>query len=241
MVEISKLAFKPEGQLKDVELSSLMGLNGMRLVGYKRELVKVWFKDLKEITGNYCREFVRTEVIENATTFAYGWVCIQDIQNAWALALDHQTRLLVGKKIMKCFTEGYFKDRAGLKSNISWKYALEQEMFEKYNLAYLVGEDAKEVGCLAKQASRSRADVLKQLERKGKKVHGFIVSRKSAKNNQRKRKKKSQSSDNEECEFLSSFVREAETHHHHKEQVKKKTKAKKIGGGTILDPMKKVM
>jgi hypothetical protein len=139
-VEISKLAFKPEKILKDADFSGLMGVDGMWLAREKREVVKAWFERLKEVTGHYCRERVRNEVIKNSTSFGFGWVVIQDIQDAWARALDHETRVVVGKKIMRCLSEGYFSDR-NVSWKVSWKYALEREVLEKYDLAYLPEED----------------------------------------------------------------------------------------------------
>lgn len=61
---------------------------------------------------------------------------IQDIQNEWARALDHESRLGVAQKILGCMSEGYF-NRHGNSLKPSWKYVLEAELMKDMNLAYI--------------------------------------------------------------------------------------------------------
>ena len=220
-VEISKLTYDPEKGLNEETISGLMGLEGMRLSEGKREQMKNWYITLKDVAGYECRRRIINEVLENAGKFGYGWLVIEDIQDAWAAALNHDERMVEGQKILKCLSEGYFAERPdALQSN--WKYVMETDVMEHLGLAYLPGEGGmKEDGCISKQSSRSRADIVKRIGRKGKSIHKYIVSRKAPKIMEKtkdyryKKKQKNDTSggDNKEgeCTFLSSYVRKTDT------------------------------
>jgi hypothetical protein len=216
------LAYDPEKGLNEETISGLMGIEGMRLSEAKRERMKNWFINLKDVAGYECRRRIINEVIENAGKFGYGWLVIEDIQDAWSAVVTHEERVVEGQKILRCLSEGYFAERQdSLQSN--WKYVMEKEVMEHLGLAYLPGEGGtKEDGCISKQASRSRADVVKRIGRKGKSIHQYIVSRKApvmmgkTKDYSHKKMQKNDTSgggDNKEgeCTFLTSYVRKSVT------------------------------
>lgn len=203
-VVISKLSYDPEKKIDETTISNLLGIEGMRLSKQRREEVEGWFKELKEQAGRKCRLKIIDEVVDNAGTLGYPWYCIEDIQDAWAAALDHESRVTVGQKILKCLSVGYFADRED-SLNPNWKYVMEKELLKTFNLAYL-SDDGEEDGCLSKQASRSRADVVKRLERKGRKLHDYIASKRAKKGEKRKKRKPN---DEDDDSIIECYVRKA--------------------------------
>lgn len=245
-VAIIKTAYDPEKKLKDASLAALVGEIDEVLPEIKKVQTKQWFERMKERAGFLCRTRIIDEILKNATNNGYPWVAIEDIQDAWAAALDHESRVIEGQKILKCLSEGYFASREeSLKPH--WKYALEKELMDDMNIEYLRREKGKKDvdGCLARQASRSRSDVLKRIERKGKRIHKYIVSKQAPNKKDRERTIEclydaDEDEDDEVCAPKAYFVRETVT--------KEKNKGKKQSNpsdvkfyGLTLDPNKMVM
>jgi hypothetical protein len=155
-----------------------------------------WFSDLKKVAGNICQDRVIQEMLVNANKNGYGWTDVIDIQNAWRDTVTEQDRETVAGKIMRCINEGYFMDWDNLLKP-HWKYVMEKELMIKLKLDYVEDEDFEDIdGCLAKQGSCSKVDVLKRVSKTGKKLHKYICTLKAptaVDDNKRRERKKQRS------------------------------------------------
>jgi hypothetical protein len=76
----------------------------------------------------------------------------------------------MANKLHKCTTLGQFKyNKNALKAQ--WKYKMENELMEEFKIVYFEGASDNSVGCVARQCSRSKSDVLKRIGQPGKKIH----------------------------------------------------------------------
>jgi hypothetical protein len=182
LVKISKLLFNPETSQDNTVDVIAAGFLGEVIHNYSEEnkvLCKNWCKNLKIELSKAAKLKIIQEMIKNAQTFGYPWMVIQDIQEAWLDACLPKQRDDVGKKILQCSTKGYFRDCSESLST-SWKYTLKGDMMRLFNLVYLNDKHVGRVGCIARQASRSKNDVLKRIMISGKKRHHHIATRRAA-------------------------------------------------------------
>jgi hypothetical protein len=208
MIAISKFSYNPEKKVKVDNVRQILGSRANTLTEEEIEEIIAWFRQLKVNAGAFCRERILAEVMNNARKEKVGYSSLRDIRDAWARASTNEELETMGKLIDKLLREGYFQDCVGFRDT-SWKYKLEKELMEKFELAYLPEEEEyKELGCMARQASRSMSDVRKSLLKKGRRVHGKIVTKRRP-----TRKNKGESynrKDKASKEFVPSYVRESE-------------------------------
>jgi hypothetical protein len=99
------------------------------------------------------------DIVLNAQDNGNGWTCIDNIQDAWKQATIASSFDSVANKLHKCTTLGRFKyDKYALKAQ--WKYKMENERMEEFKNVYFEGDSDTSVGCVARQCSRSKSDVL---------------------------------------------------------------------------------
>lgn len=171
-----------------------------------------WFENLRSKAAAWFRDRCIQLFLENAAKLGYDYDSLEKMQDAWAEADDDEKRGVVGKQLNLIFRSGYFAQRKDLGEN-GWKFEMEKELMEKFGLAYLPKENEvhlsnKHVSCLARQASRSRADTMKRVQLKGKKKHGLIVTKRGFKREKEDTNKRSRRVKG--SQFQDSFVRNSE-------------------------------
>jgi hypothetical protein len=174
-VVLSKGTYNPEKGVRDASPLEVLRQEIEDINGFDH-----WMEQLKCNAGEFCKKRIIEEILENAKTLLTGYHTIGDIRDAWAEATTNEEQVKVGKVIDALFREGYFEERKGFK-NTEWKFRIEKEVMEKYGLVYFADDQkTHDIGCFAKQASRSAVDIRKQIFKKGKKAHGKIVSKRRA-------------------------------------------------------------
>jgi hypothetical protein len=174
-VSMSKYNYDTERTITKESVEKVLGSKAKQLK--EDDLLKVikWFELLKKNARNFMRDRVVEEIMRNAGAdhLGLGWTRLKDLQDAW----DNPEGLEeTAKTLHHILTSGFFAKRKGLGA-LKWQEELEKEFMEKNDLVYPLDErQLKRAGCLAKQASRSRTDVIKTINYKGKNSHGKIFT-----------------------------------------------------------------
>jgi hypothetical protein len=176
-VAISKFHYDVEKSIKRDNVEKILGSKGKQLKEEELDKVVVWFDLLKKHCSRFMKTRILEEIMKNAASdtlgLGLGWTRMRDLQDAWAIedGLDK-----TAEAIYKVMSSGFFEKRKGLGA-LEWQEELSDEFMEKYDLVYLEEEKAlKRKGCIEKQASRTRNDIAKNVNRKGKRTHGKIFT-----------------------------------------------------------------
>ena len=177
-VEISRYAYDPEAKVTSANVVQILGSQAVRMSDQEKRKAVKWFRNLKMMVGIFCRDRIIEETVTNCRKKKLAFKSLEDLQNLWLNADSDKKRQEAAEVINDAMDEGYFKTSS--KSKTAWKFDLEKEVFEKFDLEYLP-IDGQLLGCLAKHASRSKNDVRKRIQEPGKKKHGYIITKKAAK------------------------------------------------------------
>jgi hypothetical protein len=179
-VAISKVANNPKQGIDPNHVKTILGAALTILDEDELDWKVHWFKDLKEVAGDIARLWIIQELLKNANVLGYGWSVSENIQDAWQEATTDHERKVVARKVNKCLSEGYFAEQ---ESSLK-KYVLEAKLMTTLKLVYVSEKTFENTdGCLARQASRSKADVLRQIGKAGKSIHSYILTQKAPKAN----------------------------------------------------------
>jgi hypothetical protein len=242
MVEITKGALDPDNNINKMTLYELMGHHATQVPVEKEGEVRKWFKDLKALVGEDFRDQICDQLEINCSKLDSDYCDAQELQEAWGDAMDHESRLEIATLVIKLFSFGYFSDRVGLKKP-NWKYAMERYFMDLNGLAYLpqrASSKKEQDGGIARQVSRAKADVMKNINRKGRhKTHGYIITTVAGKLYEKpadykyERKKKVKEGE----ESVQMVLRVAGTQRKGQSSGRKEKKeATKKDEGTLVDP-----
>jgi hypothetical protein len=138
-VRISKFSYHPEYAVKDDTVLQLIGPRAIDMSEQLKKNTIQWYKQLKVQAGMFCKHRIGEEIVSNCARLGYEWEGIPDIQAAWAGLDSQEERDIVGPKIHRVLKEGYFERRAVPKKS-NWKYKLEEELLDRFQLEYLPEE-----------------------------------------------------------------------------------------------------
>jgi hypothetical protein len=172
-VEISKKAFDPEKAVSATTVKLLLGTRCLGMTDGAFQSVFDWYCRLKTSCLVWMRKKAIGGVHDNIRTFDLGYNTIKDLSEAWADASDEATQFSVGDVLFRVFNGGVFHHQGE-----QWKLDMEAEFMEEHNLVYIENENMKDcLGCIARAATAAKDDIKGNVERKGKKKHKLLVSR----------------------------------------------------------------
>jgi hypothetical protein len=175
-VAITKFAYNPERSVDSNDVVQILGAKALSLSNDDIDKVIEWFMQLKVNAGNYMRDRIIEEIIINARKENLGFDRLSDLADAWAQDMTGEEREKMGETLERLQKTGFFSSTKGV-GTVGWQQILEKEFMDKNGLVYLEDEaNVKKLGCLAKQATRSKNDLRKTMRQKGKLAHGMIFT-----------------------------------------------------------------
>jgi hypothetical protein len=181
-IVISVRAYNVEGKKNQggTTVGNILGSNGQNIPLEQSSRVLEWFNKLRTRAAAWYRDRCIQLFLENAARMGHtDYDSLEALQDAWAAADNDEQQKIVGKRLNDIFRTGYF-GKNKVRGENGWKYEMEKELMEEFGLSYLPNEvrmNNRTVPCLARQASRSRADIMKRVQLKGKLKHGAIISK----------------------------------------------------------------
>jgi hypothetical protein len=168
---ISKNGYSPEETVTKEDITQVMADASLTTPRRIRERRR-WMDTFKKLCGVWNRYRIWDRILYNAEERSLPYYKQKDLQDAWKKAKNHEEREKVAAELVPLWTTGYF----GGKNRESFKFVQEREFMEEMKVRYKKEErEIGLLGCCARQATRSFSDILKDINRKGRIAHRWVM------------------------------------------------------------------
>ena len=177
-VEISRDAFDTRYQITAHSVMTQLGKTRFFAMDTEdfTDMVE-WYQQLKVHAANFCPDRYIEDLGTNSRKLGLPFQKIKDLKSAWKACKTQEEAFEMGKVFHEIKEKGLFLRDNG----VEWKVRVEKDFMEQYGLVYIENKSSlrEKLGCIGRQATRSRNDVSRRLQCRGQTVHAFIVSKRS--------------------------------------------------------------